>query len=216
MRITPACAGNRSLQFERYATVRDHPRVCGEQAYIFGRLLLVWGSPPRVRGTDLPIGFCSLRQRITPACAGNSTWYDTSIHTLWDHPRVCGEQATLSHKLAASQGSPPRVRGTAHGTNPGRPGERITPACAGNSQKLNSPCNLDKDHPRVCGEQLACFCFCLTYKGSPPRVRGTGTGKRSSCRNKGITPACAGNRVLKTPVMALSKDHPRVCGEQPG
>ena len=70
------------------------------------------------------------------------------------------------------------------------------------------------DHPRVCGEQLACFCFCLTYKGSPPRVRGTVLVPPVLFYGLRITPACAGNRYIAMSSASAIRDHPRVCGEQ--
>ena len=74
-RITPACAGNRPSMAPSENTVRDHPRVCGEQKmniHIGGMQL---GSPPRVRGTENPQKVVSPEIGITPACAGNSAKY---------------------------------------------------------------------------------------------------------------------------------------------
>ena len=71
-RITPACAGNRKLEYLKQLTPEDHPRVCGEQPVIqecFDRGL---GSPPRVRGTANAGHIIKQSFRITPACAGNS------------------------------------------------------------------------------------------------------------------------------------------------
>ena len=36
LRITPACAGNRSVRIIFMVRDRDHPRVCGEQALFAG------------------------------------------------------------------------------------------------------------------------------------------------------------------------------------
>ena len=51
-------------------------------------------------------------------------------------------------------------------------------------------------------------------RGSPPRMR----GKDPPCCNcrskKGITPAYAGKRSWRYLLMALTRDHPRVCGEK--
>ena len=50
VRITPACAGKR--QFVRFFLLfrRDHPRVCGEKAFLLPVDNGALGSPPRVRG----------------------------------------------------------------------------------------------------------------------------------------------------------------------
>ena len=70
-RITPACAGNRSMQITTSITLEDHPRVCGEQNVKTNSAEWAEGSPPRVRGTGRvrrpPVSAVG----ITPACAGN-------------------------------------------------------------------------------------------------------------------------------------------------
>ena len=114
----------------------------------------------------------------------------------------------------AIAGSPPRVRGTgdACGVAPGFCG--ITPACAGNSGASLTGTTKLKDHPRVCGEQ----CYMRTTKmvsvGSPPRVRGTDWPPKKVAASRRITPACAGNRTERFPLLWTLRDHPRVCGEQ--
>ena len=93
----------------------------------------------------------------------------------------------------------------------------------------------EKDHPRVCGEQLFFRFTSLFFRGSPPRVRGTARAR--SCdirlpvdhprvcgeqyhytyiilRSQRITPACAGNSDTARRVSIDTRDHPRVCGEQ--
>ena len=49
-------------------------------------------------------------------------------------------------------GSPPRVRGIVRSIILPWKGARITPACAGNREKLKENDKDVKDHPRVCGE----------------------------------------------------------------
>ena len=70
--ITPACAGNSRYAGGHDPGRKDHPRVCGEQKrskVIFASTL---GSPPRVRGTEFMQEQSLKKNRITPACAGNS------------------------------------------------------------------------------------------------------------------------------------------------
>ena len=130
--------------------------------------------------------------RITPACAGKSQQLLFFFYQHSDHPRVCGEKYPKPTWKQNSLGSPPRVRGKVTDNLFLTANNRITPACAGKSIKLN-PINVrSKDHPRVCGEkfwQIVIFC---PVTGSPPRVR----GKERICRRirlrYRITPACAG------------------------
>ena len=93
--------------------LRDHPRVCGEEAFFSRRAERAVGSPPRVRG-----GVCAARNTrarawITPACAGRrASPYDASTASQ-DHPRVCGEESNTNCARNCPAGSPPRVRGGA-------------------------------------------------------------------------------------------------------
>ena len=66
--------------------------MCGEQLLENQKPLRNGGSPPRVRGTELQNINGLERQRITPACAGNSAILRSNAASLRDHPRVCGEQ----------------------------------------------------------------------------------------------------------------------------
>ena len=168
--------------------------MCGEQALPPSPHPLRRGSPPRVRGTAFSHGLLAHRKRITPACAGNSPFSLILIGTVWDHPRVCGEQPNIDICILFHAGSPPRVRGTVTRTGKTFVCQRITPACAGNSNVVNIFKSLFKDHPRVCGEQMEIYNQNPAGMGSPPRVRGTEYGALDERKRRGITPACAGNR----------------------
>ena len=134
-RITPACAGNSFFGQDRLPASEDHPRVCGEQRKSLLCAAAKGGSPPRVRGTALVIPPRWMGYRITPACAGNRLHFVFPHSRLKDHPRVCGEQSEISATAFALTGSPPRVRGTVGEARIQNAGERITPACAGNSRR---------------------------------------------------------------------------------
>ena len=66
----------------------------------------------------------------------------------------------------------------------------------------------------MCGEQPPFMAVGQSAGGSPPRVRGTAPGRRTTGLPPGITPACAGNRLFNKLGINVKKDHPRVCGEQ--
>ena len=70
--ITPACAGKTPFHAFPSFISTDHPRVCGENSEGYTQTKTQNGSPPRVRGKLLSRAFFSLRQRITPACAGKT------------------------------------------------------------------------------------------------------------------------------------------------
>ena len=79
----------------------------------------------------------------------------STVQLAGDHPRVCGEQMPICSRPRKTAGSPPRVRGTATSYCLYLHSNRITPACAGNSQTLYCQLEPAADHPRVCGEQHA-------------------------------------------------------------
>ena len=51
-RITPACAGNRKIFLLIKCSVKDHPRLRGEQLNAESKKLQEQGSPPLARGTE--------------------------------------------------------------------------------------------------------------------------------------------------------------------
>ena len=152
-RITPACAGKSRFPWLRPVQLWDHPRVCGEKKEPPRKATESSGSPPRVRGKALSNFDVVAKMGITPACAGKSAIQGVRYDIATDHPRVCGEKASVSALPAMIIGSPPRVRGK--GTRCGicHPPGRITPACAGKSACRFKPRCHNRDHPRVCGEK---------------------------------------------------------------
>ena len=65
----------------------------------------------------------------------------------------------------------------------------------------------------MCGENIGLVNKCRKTAGSPPRVRGKPSLRRSKSRRAGITPACAGKTIYRDFRHCANKDHPRVCGE---
>ena len=155
IRFIPACAGNRPRNDNRDLSGSVHPRVCGEQTSAKDQGHSQRGSSPRVRGTARcgPWGISPLR--FIPACAGNRISAITSAGVDSVHPRVCGEQRSLSWSNSFVAGSSPRVRGTVNRLSRRRCCERFIPACAGNRVFGGSKVRRVSVHPRVCGEQAA-------------------------------------------------------------
>ena len=127
---------------------------------------------------------------------------------------MCGEQAVMATTLITQLGSPPRVRGTVFENAANVEKLGITPACAGNRDRLVPGLYSGQDHPRVCGEQIPSPRVRGEVIGSPPRVRGTEMHDMYQRFHIGITPACAGNSGPEIWAAMLRTDHPRVCGEQ--
>ena len=70
--ITPAYAGKSVFLALRSAISWDHPRVCGEKAYVPANWGWLKGSPPRMRGKVVRVCMATGLRGITPAYAGKS------------------------------------------------------------------------------------------------------------------------------------------------
>ena len=213
-RFIPACAGNRGCALRGWARAAVHPRVCGEQGEPPTTISDVPGSSPRVRGTGQPSMCFTGHHRFIPACAGNSIGATRDGVRELVHPRVCGEQRAPVLRIEASDGSSPRVRGTAPEYSSCADPLRFIPACAGNSQSFFTLHHDTTVHPRVCGEQRRSRFNSNRRCGSSPRVRGTGGAHRARGRCPRFIPACAGNRNSGRSEAMNMPVHPRVCGEQ--
>ena len=135
--ITPAYAGKRFIIHICFLAVKDHPRVCGEKRFTdYGRKTKP-GSPPRMRGKVNNVRFRQAHPRITPAYAGKRSRRNRVQAGTKDHPRVCGEKLGFPDRLAAFQGSPPRMRGKAPRYPRYHSTDGITPAYAGKSATLS-------------------------------------------------------------------------------
>ena len=151
--ITPACAGRSSLPPASPWPPQDHPRVRGEKVPICRSVVLPLGSPPRARGEGLASGIERIAGGITPACAGRSQTSRTARCPPPDHPRVRGEKSGSATMATVMSGSPPRARGEVSPASVPPAETRITPACAGRSERYAGHRHPQKDHPRVRGEK---------------------------------------------------------------
>ena len=73
-RITPAGAGKTDSESKAPFGNKDHPRRCGENIIRLIRSVANAGSPPQVRGKQQRQAGAGLRQRITPAGAGKTSY----------------------------------------------------------------------------------------------------------------------------------------------
>ena len=151
-RITPACAGNTAVFSSVSNDNRDHPRLRGEYQSKQTGSLSGGGSPPLARGIPMTQAVCAHPIRITPACAGNTTDSKLEGRLHRDHPRLRGEYEESRGTDNGRLGSPPLARGIHlfrlwHGYK-----HRITPACAGNTNRSGVHRISLRDHPRLRGE----------------------------------------------------------------
>ena len=143
-------------------------------------------------------GFCGIKTHrhtgITPAYAGKSSAFLGNCCAFGDHPRVCGEKASVELKLIATLGSPPRMRGKGFASGLRAAACGITPAYAGKRKMIDEIWQCKRDHPRVCGEKI------YVDEVLPA--------------DTWITPAYAGKRHSGKRTHHKRRDHPRVCGEK--
>ena len=99
-------------------------------------------------------------------------------------------------------------------TEDGTP-DRITPAYAGKRLRSTDFSDVDKDHPRLCGEKIFLCFVIMALIGSPPPMRGKDQAFQPLYMQHRITPAYAGKRSIGQPMLFLYQDHPRLCGEKP-
>ena len=151
-RITPAYAGSTAAILASLASIKDHPRICGEHFSLPTRAEGKKGSPPHMRGAPAKIISPCHPIRITPAYAGStpaSVWPKSSAR---DHPRICGEHGSVTNGQYRAGGSPPHMRG-AQRVSPARVDTNgITPAYAGSTLIHCLIPSNNRDHPRICGE----------------------------------------------------------------
>ena len=171
--IIPAYAGNTRRTVPSCRPDRDHPRVCGEHSRPQSHWKLPSGSSPRMRGTPSDALHFGFGEGIIPAYAGNTDSLAGVGTVRWDHPRVCGEHATVASSLSVWKGSSPRMRGTLGLIHGSVRDAGIIPAYAGNTMPPVARRYGMRDHPRVCGEHTGRPAFLGHPRGSSPRMRGT-------------------------------------------
>ena len=153
VRITPAYAGKSTWKCMPFATLQDHPRLCGEKYNLVPPRHSSKGSPPPMRGKEKILSFLSRSARITPAYAGKSALRSKVERNDGDHPRLCGEKSGILRANDATTGSPPPMRGKDDDLDEIDYWDGITPAYAGKSSIVSPSSAVDWDHPRLCGEK---------------------------------------------------------------
>ena len=152
----------------------------------------VRGSPPHARGKFENLHKMHIGGGITPACAGKIMWSPTGETGPGDHPRMRGENYKNFWNFSMVRGSPPHARGKCETPVTGSNCIGITPACAGKISSSGWWVALNRDHPRMRGENRDGKGRHRYRCGSPPHARGKLQFQYLREIMKGITPACAG------------------------
>ena len=105
------------------------------------------------------------------------------------------------------------MRGALKEKSTGGQRTRIIPADAGSTDRFGHQYNVNKDHPRGCGEHCNTIFKHIFYLGSSPRMRGAPYASDLADRADRIIPADAGSTDDETGIEEIRPDHPRGCGE---
>ena len=173
----PAYAGKTEWGASGLAPPAEHPRVCGENGTVTKTPGQTAGTSPRMRGKLFcvhgRVEFC----RNIPAYAGKTCSHPANTGTLWEHPRVCGENRMFMTLGLLGGGTSPRMRGKRQeGTGHSMVAGNI-PAYAGKTHGRISQAVTEAEHPRVCGENHSASGMSPRALGTSPRMR----GKRIHC-----------------------------------
>ena len=150
--ITPACAGKTVPEKRPQVHLPDHPRMRGEDTRCASCPFSSLGSPPHARGRRRSCQRGFGRCGITPACAGKTNYDEHILRKDTDHPRMRGEDTLPTLFSTTSSGSPPHARGRLNEIASSVREVRITPACAGKTQRFRFVAGASVDHPRMRGE----------------------------------------------------------------
>ena len=204
IRITPAYAGNTPYKSQCSRIFQDHPRLRGEHHPPSDTMVQRLGSPPPTRGTPCSRNIYNFCLGITPAYAGNTAYRGKLTHATRDHPRLRGEHVANFYGDLGIWGSPPPTRGTLSIMKYNNEKAGITPAYAGNTPGCCITFFRIQDHPRLRGEHHSSKLLQSITLGSPPPTRGTRMMIADIITPCGITPAYAGNTVIRSLKHAMS------------
>ena len=213
VRNIPACAGKTIINQVSSDKATEHPRVRGENLFAKAWLHTHQGTSPRARGKLHDERFHPVDRGNIPACAGKTAHQVLCGFATEEHPRVRGENSGVFADLQKISGTSPRARGKRAKTESRAKAARNIPACAGKTSTANRVVILDKEHPRVRGENTLRLRTVHNRDGTSPRARGKHPQKHRKIQPQRNIPACAGKTVLFIVSVMKKPEHPRVRGE---
>ena len=170
-RSTPASAGRATPLNAPKGRPPEHPRVGGEEGHVVRAPSWDCGTPPRRRGGQLGFPGNLPGDRSTPALAGRTCTTKGTEMTGAEHPRVGGEDGTVTATTNVMGGTPPRRRGGPPVPAHLHSHRRNTPASAGRTGRDRPRLLPPPEHPRVGGEDDIPAPHDGEVRGTPPRRR---------------------------------------------
>ena len=215
-RNIPAYAGKTFWYSSVTRSRSEHPRVCGENITAWSGPSTICGTSPRMRGKQEEVLTPASYARNIPAYAGKTFVIGEPRPTAQEHPRVCGENATIPNHFREENGTSPRMRGKLATRLGASWFCRNIPAYAGKTFCVATCVACNAEHPRVCGENVYGSVVVAEGLGTSPRMRGKRAPKKLVCAGTRNIPAHAGKTMRSALLSLTSPEHPRACGENPG
>ena len=212
-RNIPACAGKTGGGRKTNETLKEHPRVRGENIFFIPPAHRPFGTSPRARGKREEYGFTPPIERNIPACAGKTVPSPLRRSCSSEHPRVRGENLDDWRQLVGIEGTSPRARGKHSPSMFSTSSSRNIPACAGKTVPSPLRRSCSSEHPRVRGENREVFEGEDFYSGTSPRTRVKQVVDAEKRLDLGNIPAHAGKTLHQTGAENHAAEHPRARGE---
>ena len=150
---------------------------------------------------------------LIPAHAGKTPLHRHRDIQLGAHPRACGENHGTTDNPEQGGGSSPRMRGKRSSRRWSMSRMGLIPAHAGKTPRVHRDRYGPRAHPRACGENVPRVSKPVISPGSSPRMRGKLAWSLVLTRLPGLIPAHAGKTGMVARIDALTRAHPRACGE---
>ena len=164
----------------------------GEHPYLRTFRNRVCGSAPHARGTRIATTCETRRERVSPACAGNTPSGIVPISVAGSAPHARGTRIASSRRSGVSW---------------------VSPACAGNTSAATNSTPPRAGQPRMRGEHLWLSTPALPFAGSAPHARGTHECGWTRRLRRRVSPACAGNTRRPRGRWEAHAGQPRMRGE---
>ncbi len=206
--LTPARAGSTTHTATLCNADGTHPRSRGEHGYPMITDPTIVDSPPLARGAHTRTGpwFCTTG--LTPARAGSTHCWASTITPRRTHPRSRGEHEGNVGLTAGFRDSPPLARGARHPVHPRRQGLGLTPARAGSTPRCSWPREPRRTHPRSRGEHSQPYRKLPACLDSPPLARGSTTSSGSAATPDWTHPRSRGEHSLLVEAIVRNLDSP--------
>ena len=151
--------------------------------------------------------------RNTPAYAGKTADDDAGEGQAKEHPRLHGENLKVIWPWSRLNETPPPTRGKLPGAGKDGLDDGNTPAYAGKTCGRAPVQVRDWEHPRLRGENTLGDITVTSTGGTPPPTRGKQNPQSPPDQADGNTPAYAGKTGRGQVRRRMSREHPRLRGD---